>query len=1165
MPRRNDLHRILIVGSGPIVIGQACEFDYSGTQACKALRADGYEVVLINSNPATIMTDPELADRTYVEPLTVEFATEVIRKERPDALLSTVGGQTGLNLSVALAEAGVLDQYGVELIGAKIGSIKKAEDRLLFKDAMRKIGLDLPESLLVNNVDKGVEFASKIGFPVILRPSFTLGGTGGGIAYNLEDLYEILERGIELSPVHEVLIEESVLGWKEFELEVMRDLADNAIIVCSIENFDPMGVHTGDSITVAPAQTLTDREYQMMRDAALACLREIGVDTGGSNVQFAINPENGRMVIVEMNPRVSRSSALASKATGFPIAKIAAKLAVGYRLDEIKNDITRKTPACFEPTIDYVVVKIPRWQFEKFPGAEPVLGTQMKSVGEVMSIGRTFKQSLGKALRSLETGKSESAQTFDPALIKRRLITPNPDRLGYIRFALEQGYTVDDVHAETSIDKWFLTQLKEVIDHEGQLRGKSLETATRDDLLAAKRDGIADSTLARAWNVKPLDVREKRKSLGVRAVFNRVDTCAAEFESFTPYLYSSYESECEADPSDRKKVMILGSGPNRIGQGIEFDYCCCHASFALQEFGVESIMVNCNPETVSTDYDTSDRLYFEPLTLEEVLNIYDTEKPDGVIVQFGGQTPLTLALPLKHAGVPIIGTDPENIDLAEDRKRFGKLLDDLNIPSPPNETATNVEEACSAARRLGYPVLVRPSYVLGGRAMVIAYDEDTVRRYMQEAVHFSQDRPVLIDRFLVEATEVDVDALCDGEDVLISGIMEHVEEAGIHSGDSSCVLPAITLSEDVLRTIEDYTTRLARALNVIGLMNVQYAVKGGTVYVLEVNPRASRTVPYVSKATGIALPKIAVALMLGRKLKDLADLTHGQYSGVLSVPQYFVKSPVFPFNKFPGVDPALGPEMRSTGEVMGVGKNFGEAFGKAQLSAGTPLPEKGSIFISVNDGDKAAAAELAKRFSELGFQITATRGTASAIQAAGVSCKKVFKFNEGRPNAVDLMKAGSVHLVIYTPTSGATRISSSTSSTATPSSASISPSSPSPSSLTSSARKAERPVMRFFMRSLSGPRDRGRRVQAIVADRVQRDQWSRVMAALHPQLRLRTCAVGPMIARSSFAPSGGPLEQLSRHAGTIEFGDHATARRPAARAPALGDPCDLHPCFEPSG
>jgi carbamoyl-phosphate synthase large subunit len=1018
MPKRTDLKKILIVGSGPIIIGQACEFDYSGTQACKALKQEGYQVVLINSNPATIMTDPELADRTYVEPLSVDFAAEVIRRERPDALLSTVGGQTGLNLSVALAEQGVLDQYGVELIGAKVDSIKKAEDRLLFKDAMRKIGLELPQSQLISSVEKGLEFANKIGYPAILRPSFTLGGTGGGIAYNREELVEILERGLDLSPVHEVLMEESVLGWKEFELEVMRDLADNAIIVCSIENFDPMGVHTGDSITVAPAQTLTDREYQMMRDAALACLREIGVDTGGSNVQFAINPNDGRMVIVEMNPRVSRSSALASKATGFPIAKIAAKLAVGYRLDEIKNDITKLTPACFEPTLDYVVVKIPRWQFEKFPGAEPVLGTQMKSVGEVMAIGRTFKQALGKGLRSLETGKSATAVSYDENLIDARLITPNPDRLNYIRFAFEKGWSVEQVQEITSIDPWFLTQVKEQIDLEQSLAKRSFAEVTVQELSQAKRDGLSDSRLARMWGVEQSAVREKRKNAGVRAVFNRVDTCAAEFESFTPYLYSSYETECEAEPTTRKKVMILGSGPNRIGQGIEFDYCCCHASFALQDFGYESIMVNCNPETVSTDYDTSDRLYFEPLTLEEVLNIYDTEKPDGVIVQFGGQTPLTLALPLKAEGVPIIGTDPENIDLAEDRERFGKLLEDLKIPSPANGTATNVETACRVAREIGFPVLVRPSYVLGGRAMVIAYEEDTVRRYMQEAVTFSQSRPVLIDRFLEDATEVDVDALCDTDgNVLIAGIMEHIEEAGVHSGDSSCVLPATSLAKEVLATIETYTTNLARALKVIGLMNVQYAVKDGTVYVLEVNPRASRTVPYVSKATGVQLPKIAVGLMLGRKLTEFVQ------TGTLPVSRFFVKSPVFPFNKFPGVDPSLGPEMRSTGEVMGVGENFGEAFAKAQLSAGTPLPDKGCVFISVSERDKAAAVELARKFSDLGLQVAATRGTATAIQAGGVRCKTVFKVNEGRPNAVDLMKAGQLQLVIYTGTTGATAFS----------------------------------------------------------------------------------------------------------------------------------------------
>jgi carbamoyl-phosphate synthase large subunit len=1016
MPRRNDLHRILIIGSGPIIIGQACEFDYSGTQAAKALRADGFEVILVNSNPATIMTDPDLADKTYVEPLTRPYLEEIIRRERPDALLSTVGGQTGLNLSVELAEAGILEKYGVELIGAKIDAIKKAEDRLLFKDAMRKIGLETPQSQLVNTIAGGLGFAARLGYPCILRPSFTMGGTGGGIAYNQEELEEILQRGIDLSPVHEVLIEESALGWKEYELEVMRDLADNCIIICSIENFDPMGVHTGDSITVAPAQTLTDREYQMMRDGALRCLREIGVDTGGSNVQFAINPANGRMVIIEMNPRVSRSSALASKATGFPIAKIAAKLAVGYRLDEIRNDITLKTPACFEPTIDYVVAKIPKWAFEKFPGADTTLGTQMKSVGEVMAIGRTFKQALWKGMRSLETGKAFGSDKFDKALIAKKLITPTPDRLNYIRFAMASGYSVADIHELTSIEPWFLEQMKEVVDLEAGLAGVTLETATTQNFRAAKRFGISDVQLARTWNVEEIAVRARRKELGVAAVFSRVDTCAAEFESFTPYLYSNYETSCEADPTDRKKVMILGSGPNRIGQGIEFDYCCCHASFALQGMGVESIMVNCNPETVSTDYDTSDRLYFEPLTLENVLNICDTEKPDGLIVQFGGQTPLNLALPLKRLGVPIIGTDPANIDLAEDRKLFGKLLEDLQIPCPANGTATSVEEACEIGRRIGYPVLVRPSYVLGGRAMVIAYDEEMVRQYMREAVTFSQERPVLVDRFLEDATEVDVDALADGDDVLIAGIMEHIEEAGVHSGDSSCVLPPQSLPEATLRTIEDYTVRLAKALKVIGLMNVQYAIQNGTVYVLEVNPRASRTVPYVSKATGVPLPKIAVGLMWGRKLKDYASLTGGRTSGVLSVPQVFVKSPVFPFNKFPGVDPALGPEMRSTGEVMGVGINFGEAFLKAQISAGSPLPEQGTVFISVNDNHKREAVDVAKKFAGLGFNLVATRGTAAALRAAGLTCKMIFKVNEGRPNVVDLLKGGALQLAIYTTT-----------------------------------------------------------------------------------------------------------------------------------------------------
>ncbi|HYM09284.1 MAG TPA: carbamoyl-phosphate synthase large subunit [Bryobacterales bacterium] len=1010
MPKRTDIHEILIIGSGPIVIGQACEFDYSGTQACKALRSEGYEVVLVNSNPATIMTDPELADATYVEPLSREYLEAVIERERPDALLSTVGGQTGLNLSVELAETGVLDKYGVELIGAKIEAIKKAEDRLLFKDAMRKVGLEVPQSQLVNNLKDGAEFAGRAGFPVVLRPSFTLGGSGGGIAYNGEELAELLERGLDLSPVHEVLIEESVLGWKEFELEVMRDLADNVIIICSIENFDPMGVHTGDSITVAPAQTLSDREYQMMRDGAIRCIREIGVDTGGSNVQFAIEPSTGRMVIIEMNPRVSRSSALASKATGFPIAKIAAKLAVGYRLDEIPNDITRKTPASFEPTIDYVVVKIPKWQFEKFPGSEPLLGTQMKSVGEVMAMGRTFKESLWKAMRSLETGRAAGSESYDAKLISQKLITPTPDRINYIRFALASGYAVRDIAEMTRIDPWFLQQIKEVVDLEKELEREKLESVTKEKLARAKRCGLSDQRLARMWQTTEIAVRERRKAAGVRAIFKRVDTCAGEFESFTPYLYSAYEWECEAAPADRKKVMILGSGPNRIGQGIEFDYCCCHASFALQELGYESIMVNCNPETVSTDYDTSDRLYFEPLTLENVLNIYDTEKPDGVIVQFGGQTPLTLALPLKEQGVPIIGTAPESIDLAEDRKRFGKLLEELAIPQPENGTATSPEEARAAARRIGYPVLVRPSYVLGGRAMVIAYDEETIDRYMREAVIYSQSRPVLIDRFLEDATEIDVDCLADGEDVLIAGIMEHIEEAGVHSGDSSCMLPPVSIGEEQLATIRDYTVRLARALHVIGLMNAQYAIQNGKVYVLEVNPRASRTVPYVSKATGVPLARVAVQLMTGKKLRDA-----GYAAGALEVKQFFVKSPVFPFHKFPGVDPILGPEMRSTGEVMGVGEIFGEAFAKAQLSAGQALPETGAVFFSVNDRQKADAVEVARKFAELGFALVATRGTAFALKAAGIECRTVLKVNEGRPNVVDLIKAGELSLIINTP------------------------------------------------------------------------------------------------------------------------------------------------------
>ncbi len=1010
MPKRTDIEKIMIVGSGPIVIGQACEFDYSGTQACKALRDEGYQTVLVNSNPATIMTDPELAERTYIEPLTKDYLRSIIERERPHALLSTVGGQTGLNASVMLAESGVLDEFGVELIGANLDAIRCAEDRQAFKAAMTEIGLEVPRSLLVSEVGDGLDFAAEVSYPVVLRPSFTLGGTGGGLAYNAEELRALLRRGLELSPVHEVLVEESVLGWKEYEMEVMRDLADNAIIVCSIENFDMMGVHTGDSITVAPAQTLTDREYQHMRDASIACLRKVGVDTGGSNVQFSVHPGTGRMLVIEMNPRVSRSSALASKATGFPIAKIAAKLAVGLRLDEIPNDITKKTPACFEPSIDYVVVKVPKWQFEKFPGSEPVLGVQMKSIGEVMAIGSTFKHALWKAIRSLETGRKSGTDVYSADLIPKRLITPNPDRLNYIRFALAQGRSVEEVHELTGIDPWFLAQIKTVVDFQSDLGRMGADAVTREQLLQAKRYGLSDNRMARLWGETETAVRNRRKQWNIRAVFKRVDTCAAEFESFTPYLYSVYEEECEAEPSETRKVMILGSGPNRIGQGIEFDYCCCHASYALQELGCESIMVNCNPETVSTDYDTSDRLYFEPLTLENVLNICDTERPDGVIVQFGGQTPLTLALPLKAHGVPIIGTEPESIDLAEDRDRFGRLLNELDIPQPEGRTATSAEGALEAARQIGYPVLVRPSYVLGGRAMVIAYDASTVESYMRDAVAYSQDRPILIDRFLENAIEVDVDALSDGEEVVVGGIMEHIEEAGVHSGDSSCVLPPQTLSSETLATIADYTVRLAKALHVVGLMNVQYAIHQGKVYVIEVNPRASRTVPYVSKATGVPLAKIAVSLMMGRKLADA-----GLVPGVLPIHEVCVKSPVFPFNKFTGVDPLLGPEMRSTGEVMGIGSSFGEAFAKAQLAAGQTLPDSGSVFLSVNSRQIAEGIAIARKFAEFGFQIYATRGTASSLRAAGLECRTVMKVNEGRPNALDLIANRKVGLIVNTP------------------------------------------------------------------------------------------------------------------------------------------------------
>jgi len=1030
MPKRTDIAKVLIIGSGPIVIGQSAEFDYSGAQACKALKAEGYEVVLANSNPATIMTDPEMADRTYIEPLTREYLEEIIRIEREMlggggfALLPTVGGQTALNLAVELADGGVLEKYNVELIGAKLEAIKKAEDRLLFKDAIAKIGLDVPKSALVNNLKDGLEFSSKIGFPVIIRPSFTLGGTGGGIAYNREELLDILARGLDLSPVHEVLIEESVLGWKEYELEVMRDLADNVIIICSIENFDPMGVHTGDSITVAPAQTLTDREYQAMRDAAIAIIREIGVETGGSNIQFAVHPHTGRMTVIEMNPRVSRSSALASKATGFPIAKIAARLAVGYTLDEIPNDITKKTPACFEPTLDYVVVKIPKWQFEKFPGADESLGPQMKSVGEAMAIGRTFKEALLKGIRSLETGKRPGSDKIEPRILTQRLVTPHPERLAYIRYALRQGHTVKELAKMTSIDPWFLYQLKETVEMLMEIEKHPIDSVPAEVVREAKRMGISDARLAESWRLRnghgaSEKVRHLRHKNGLKPVYKQVDTCAAEFESYTPYLYSTYEDESEAPPTRKKKVIILGSGPNRIGQGIEFDYCCCHAAFALREDGYETIMVNCNPETVSTDYDTSDRLYFEPLTLEDVLAVYEHEAssgaPIGVIVQFGGQTPLNLALPLKAAGVPIIGTSPESIDLAEDRKRFGKLIEELDIPQPPGGTAASVEEAVAAANRVGYPVLLRPSYVLGGRAMAIVYDDESVVRYMKEAVEYSQERPVLIDHFLESATEVDVDCLSDGEDCVIAGIMQHIEEAGIHSGDSSCVLPAVDIPEPLMATMREHTFKLARALQVVGLMNVQFAIQKDKVYVLEVNPRASRTVPYVSKATGVPLAKIASRMMTGRKLREFLPENVERATDLGTGNCYYVKSPVFPWSKFPGVDTVLGPEMKSTGEVMGVADNFGEAFYKAQLAAGQTLPTTGCVFISVNDQEKAYAPEIAQRFVDLGFKLVATHGTAAVLERASIMCDRVYKVKEGRPNVVDLIKGDKIQLVINAP------------------------------------------------------------------------------------------------------------------------------------------------------
>jgi carbamoyl-phosphate synthase large subunit len=1017
MPRRDDMRKILILGSGPIVIGQACEFDYSGTQACKALKDEGYQVVLVNSNPATIMTDPEIADRTYVEPLTVEYLEAIIAAERPDAVLPTVGGQTALNLAVELTDAGVLEKYGVQLIGASPEAIRIAEDRLEFKQAVARIGLEAPRSAVVKSLEKARAFAEEMDYPVVVRPSFTLGGIGGGIAHTSKAFDEIVRRGLDLSPVHQVMIEEAVLGWKEFELEVMRDLADNVVVICSIENVDPMGIHTGDSITVAPAQTLTDKEYQCMRDAAKKIIRAVGVETGGSNIQFAVHPETGRMVVIEMNPRVSRSSALASKATGFPIAKIAAKLAVGLRLDEIPNDITRKTPASFEPTLDYVVVKIPKWQFEKFPGAEPLLGTEMRSVGEVMAIGRTFQEALLKGMRSLETGKEFSLARVKEDRLRALLLQPTPGRLEAVFSALRQGLAEEEICRLTRMDPWFVRKFQEIVGLEVLLREQGPAGTPAELLRQAKQAGLSDDHLAALWGTSPESVRDRRAEQEIQAVFKRVDTCAGEFESYTPYLYSTYEDECEAEPTGQRKILILGSGPNRIGQGIEFDYCCSHAAFALKEAGFETLMVNCNPETVSTDYDTSDRLYFEPLTFEEVMNIVDREKPDGAIVQFGGQTPLKLAAALQNAGLRIIGTTPESIDLAEDRERFSRLLRELEIPQPRFATAMSIEEAMKAAGEIGFPVVVRPSYVLGGRAMVVAYDEATVQAYSTQAEEFTQAFPILVDQFLEDSLELDVDALCDGEDVFVGGIMEHIEAAGIHSGDSSCTLPTYRLGEKHLSVVRDYTARLARALNVQGLMNIQFAIPtrkegglGDHVYVLEVNPRASRTVPYVSKATGIPLAKLAAWVAAGARLKDF-DLPVAPPSP----PFYAIKSPVFPFGRFQGVDTLLGPEMKSTGEVMGVASGFGLAFAKAQLAASQRLPSWGAAFLSVNDRDKDGLLRAARKLSELGLSLVATRGTAAFLSEAGLAVDPVFKVNEGRPNVVDLIGDGMIQLIINTP------------------------------------------------------------------------------------------------------------------------------------------------------
>ncbi|MFY9810639.1 carbamoyl-phosphate synthase large subunit [Aquabacterium sp.] len=1033
MPKRTDIKSILIIGAGPIIIGQACEFDYSGAQACKALREEGYKVILVNSNPATIMTDPATADVTYIEPITWQVVERIIAKERPDAILPTMGGQTALNCALELHKHGVLDKYKVEMIGANEHAIEKAEDRQKFKEAMTSIGLDSAKSGIAHSMEEAWAVQKRItadiggaGFPMVIRPSFTLGGTGGGIAYNPEEFEEICKRGLDLSPTKELLIEESLIGWKEYEMEVVRDKADNCIIVCSIENLDPMGIHTGDSITVAPAQTLTDREYQLLRNASIAILREIGVETGGSNVQFSINPDNGRMIVIEMNPRVSRSSALASKATGFPIAKIAAKLSVGYTLDELKNDITGgATPASFEPSIDYVVTKIPRFAFEKFPAADSRLTTQMKSVGEVMAMGRTFQESFQKALRGLETGIDGLSEiSTDREEIVEEIGTPGPDRILFLGDAFRLGLSLDEIFEETKIDPWFLAQIEDIIKTEEQVKARTLGSLSAAELRYLKQMGFSDRRLAKLMGTNQHEVRKARHALNVRPVYKRVDTCAAEFETQTAYMYSCYESEggeCEAAPTDKKKIMVLGGGPNRIGQGIEFDYCCVHASLAMREDGYETIMVNCNPETVSTDYDTSDRLYFEPVTLEDVLEIVEKEKPVGVIVQYGGQTPLKLALDLERAGVPIIGTSPDSIDIAEDRERFQALLHKLGLKQPPNRTARTEEAALQLAQEIGYPLVVRPSYVLGGRAMEIVHGDKDLERYMREAVRVSEKSPVLLDRFLNDAVEVDVDCISDGTEVMIGGIMEHIEQAGVHSGDSACSLPPYTLSAAIQDELRRQTALMAKALNVVGLMNVQFAIQGNvtqgldavSVYVLEVNPRASRTVPYVSKATGQQLAKIAARCMAGQKLSTQKS-ADGKAPREVVPPYFTVKEAVFPFNKFPGVDPVLGPEMRSTGEVMGVGATFGEAMLKSQLGAGSRLPEKGTVCISVKDGDKARAVKVARDLVELGFSVVATKGTAAAIAAAGVPVKPVNKVKDGRPHISDAIKAGDIQLVFTT-------------------------------------------------------------------------------------------------------------------------------------------------------